>query len=87
VFQFDPESRESYFVTQLPVGVQDHIWLDDARLLLGSGNKLYLYDPYRDDKWLEVADFTKNGVKNITRMAISPDRKHLALVAEPTVND
>lgn len=87
VFQFEPPSRESFFVVQLPVGVQDHVWLDDTRLLIGSGSKLFLYDPFRTDKWMEVADLSPSGLENITRMAVSPDRKHLALVAETVDND
>jgi hypothetical protein len=87
VFQFEPSTGESFFVVQLPVGVQDHVWLDDTSILIGSGSKLFLYDPFREDKWLEVADLSSSGLENITRIAISPDRKHLALVAETVDND
>jgi hypothetical protein len=83
IYQFDFETKESYFVVQLPVGVQDHIWIDESRLLLGSGTKLFLYDLFGNGFWKEVADFSEQGISNINRMAISPNGKHLALVAQP----
>ena len=83
VYQFDMESGESFFVTQLPIGIQDHIWLDDSRILIGSNDRLYLYDPYDDGNWKEVANLSEYGLKEITRLALSPDRTKLALAAEP----
>ena len=83
IFQLDIKDGESYFVCQLPVGVQDHCWLDDSKLLLGSNYKLYLYDLFGSDKWEEVADLSAYKLQNISRITISPNGKKLALVAEP----
>lgn len=83
IYQYDMERQESFFVTELPIGIQDHIWLDDARILIGSGERLYLYDPFEGDEWREVGNLSAKGFKNITRLAISPDGKHIALSAEP----
>lgn len=83
IYQLDMETRESFFVTQLPIGIQDHIWLDDSKLLCGSGERLYLYDLFEKGAWKEVADLSEYDIKDITRLALSPDRKRLALVAEP----
>ncbi|MBX2829145.1 MAG: nuclear transport factor 2 family protein [Flavobacteriaceae bacterium] len=82
IYQLDMESRESFFVTQLPIGVQDHIWLDGAKLLIGSGNKLFLYDLFGNGDWKQVADLSNYKIENITRMAVSPSGKKLALAAE-----
>jgi len=83
IYQLDMETRESFFVTQLPIGIQDHIWMDDSKLLCGSGSKLYLYDLFGKGAWEEVADLSAYNIKDITRLALSPDGKRLALVAEP----
>jgi len=83
IYQLDIETRESFFVAQLPIGIQDHIWIDDAKLLCGSGERLYLYDFFGKGAWEEVADLSAYNIKNITRLALSPDGKRLALVAEP----
>lgn len=82
VFLLEMETRESYFVCQLPIGIQDFTWLNDAQMLLGSGNKLYLYDTLGTSEWTEVA-VLEHGFSNITRLAVSPDGKRLAVVAEP----
>tara|TARA_R110002072_G_scaffold23949_2_gene81969 strand:+ start:79590 stop:81122 length:1533 start_codon:yes stop_codon:yes gene_type:complete len=85
VFQLDIKDGESYFVCQLPVGIQDHCWIDDTRLLLGSNDKLFMYDLFGKDKWEEVADLSEFNLKNISRITVSANGKKLALVAEPAV--
>jgi hypothetical protein len=85
VYQLDMDSFESFFVAQLPIGVQDHAWLNETTLLAGSGNKLYLYDLFGDGYWQKVADLSGNGIDDITRLSISPDGSKLALVALPVV--
>jgi Tol biopolymer transport system component len=76
------KAEETYFVCQLPVGIQDHTWIDATTLLLGSGSKLYVYDLFGSGEWVEVADLSANSVQNITRISVSPDGKRIALVAE-----
>ena len=85
IYQLEMETFESFFITQLPIGVQDHIWLNDTKLLLGSGSKLYIYDLYEGGDWKEVADLSEYKITDITRLASSPDEKHLALVAMPAM--
>lgn len=82
VYQLDMADKESYFICQLPVGIQDHCWLDESKLLLGSGSKLYLYDLYGNGDWVEVADLASYKLQNITRITVSQDGKKLALVSE-----
>ncbi|MGJ8666323.1 MAG: hypothetical protein ACSHW7_08160 [Patiriisocius sp.] len=77
------EDGESYFVCQLPIGIQDHCWLSDTKLLLGSGSKLHVYDLFeKPQEWKEVADLSNFNISEITRITVSPDGKKLALVAE-----
>ncbi len=87
IYQFDIDDRESYFVCQLPIGIQDHIWLDESRLLIGSGSQLFLYDLFGKGEWKPIADLKDKHIANISRLAISPDKKSLALVAESTQTD
>jgi len=75
------KAEDTYFVCQLPVGIQDHTWIDATTLLLGSGSKLYLYDLFGPGEWKEVADLSANNIDNITRITISPDGKHIAIAA------
>ncbi len=87
IYQLDMESLESFFVCQLPIGIQDHIWLDDSRLLLGSGDKLFLYDLFGNGEWKMVADLPDYNLNEITRLAVSPNGKKLAFAAETIGKD
>ena len=82
LYLLDMDSYESFFVTEMPIGIQDYVWLNDTQILIGSGNKLYMYDTLGDSEWTRVASLEEYGLKNITRMAISPNGKKLAIVAE-----
>jgi len=82
LYMLDMDSYESFFVTELPIGIRDYVWLNDTQILVGSGNKLYMYDTLGDSEWTRVASLEEYGLKNITRMAVSPNGKKLALVAE-----
>jgi hypothetical protein len=84
IFQFAiQENFESFFVCQLPVGVLDFAFLDETKYIIGSRDKLYVYDLFGSGDWKEIADLSAYKIKNITRLVVSPDRTKLALVAEP----
>ncbi len=82
IFQLDMNSLESFFVAELPIGIQDHIWLDESKLLIGSRDKLFMLDLFGNGDWKQVADLSEYNIKEITRLAINPDRTKLAIVAE-----
>jgi hypothetical protein len=83
LYLLDMESLDSFFVCQLPIGIQDYVWLNNSQILIGSGTKIFMYDTFLNADWQEVADLSGSPFKEITRMAVSPDEKKLALVAEP----
>lgn len=62
-------------------GAQDYAWTPDGVLIMGSGSTLYALDPLTDTSWREVADLQDAGIENITRIAISPDGRRIAVVA------
>jgi hypothetical protein len=51
-------------------------------ILASSGSKL-LYWHRWDRAMANAADFSESGIGNITRLAVSPDKKWLAFVAIP----
>lgn len=61
---------------------EDMCWLPDGTMLMGKDNVLYTYNPNKDADWTEVASLKNYGITNITRLAVSPDGKKLALVGE-----
>lgn len=60
------------FVETLP-GVEDYAWYNGA-LLMGKDSKLFATRPFAGQKWTEIGDFSKAGIKRITRIAVSGNR-------------
>ncbi len=82
LYLLDFKTLESYFVCTLPIGIEDYTWLNQNQIILGSRSKLFIYDLLISNEWEEIADLSKMGIKNVTRLAVSPSGKKLALAAE-----
>lgn len=62
-------------------GSEDYAWMPDGTILMGQGAKLFRFDPYHEkEKWIEVHDFGDQGLRSISRIAVSPFQDRLALV-------
>lgn len=83
VYLLDMETMESFFVTQLPIGVNDYAWLDDARIVVGSNSSLFVYDTFDKKDWEKLVDLDSNVITDITRIAVSPSGGRIALVGIP----
>jgi hypothetical protein len=81
IYLLDMKTYESFFVTTLPIGVQDYAWLDESRILIGSRNSLFIYDTFDQTGWEKMAQLEAQGLDVISRIAVSPDGKTLALAA------
>lgn len=62
-------------------GSEDLTVLHNEVLLMAQGSKLYKYDLWKDKIWTEVADLSSYGINNITRLTVSADGTHLAVVS------
>lgn len=62
-----------------------HAWMPDVMLITASGSVLQRWNAQlgAGSAWLPVADLRPYGVKNVSRLAVSPDGAWLAFVAEP----
>lgn len=70
------------FVTKLPDGSQDFARDDQGQLWTGVGSKLYRWSS-QQAQWRMAADLSAYRIRNITRLAIHPASRRLALVAAP----
>ncbi len=77
---FDLGTRSvATFIKTFP-GVEDYAWTPKGVLLMANGSKLFARTK-SDWAWVEIADFSNLGLKNISRLAVSPKGDRIALVA------
>jgi len=77
----DVKTRKITPIIKTLTGSEDFAETRDGALLMAKGSKLFKYNPARDKDWQEVADFSKEGITSITRLALSPDGDRIAFVA------
>jgi len=80
VVQWPANSRRAEVA--LPRRGEDFTWVTRDLILASSGSKL-LYWHRGMAAMVDAADFSPAGLTNITRLAVSPDRQWLAIVAVP----
>jgi len=61
-------------------GSEDITLLNNGTLIMANGSKLFKFDESKDKEWIEVGDLSSTGITKITRIAISPDQKRIAVV-------
>lgn len=61
-------------------GSEDYAWTPSGSLLMGQGSALYGLDPAAGGEWTLLADLADEGIEDITRIAVSPDGRYIALV-------
>ena len=77
----DVKTRKISPIIKMLTGSEYFVWSRAGALLMAQGSKLFEYDPASDKDWQEVADFSKEGINQITRLAVSPKGDRLAFVA------
>ncbi len=64
-------------------GGEFHAWMPNGTLLQGSGSMIWAW---LDDEWTAVGDFGVVG-QQVSRLAVAPDGRTIAVVAEPLAGD
>ena len=82
--EFDLRTHTSASLTATVPGVEDYAWLPSGMLLMAKDSKMFSLVPLRGKNWEEIGDFSKAGLKGITRIAISPRGDRIAIVARGT---
>jgi hypothetical protein len=67
-------------VTALPPGADFVFWLDANRIVSAAGSKILLWERSKKS-WTTIGDLGSAGISGLSRLAVSPDRKWLAFVA------
>lgn len=71
--------RLEHLIEALP-GNEFHAWAPQGVLLTAEGSRLFAWRP-GEARWREVADVAASGIRQISRLAVDPGGRLLALVA------
>ena len=82
VKEYDPKSQQTRDLIALFPETEDCVWTPSGILITTKGSKVYSWNPSQDKEWKEVADLAPAGLLKITRIAVSPNEKWIAFVAE-----
>lgn len=69
---------QSTAVISCIAGSGDYAVTSNGTILMGSGSKLYQYNPAVDSTWKEIDDLSEDGINKISRLAVS--RNRLAII-------
>lgn len=82
ILSLNPITGESKKITNTYGKEEDICWLDENTIITGAGKKLLTKDIGSEDGWEPIIEFDQEEINNISRIAISPNHKRLAFVAE-----
>ena len=78
---YSPSENSTTPITEMLVGSEDMAWSSKLGIIfMGSGSKLYTYNPETGNGWKEIADLQELGLSGITRVAVSPNDEKIAIV-------
>lgn len=78
----DPKTGETQLITSIPKGISDMCWLPEGGFLLPKKNVIIKFseDLKQEPLVIDLSEFKE--IYTISRMAVSPNGKYLALVSE-----
>ena len=83
ILSLDPITGESKKITNTYDKEEDICWLNENTIITGAGKKLLMLDiDSENPDWETIIEFPQEEINNISRIAISPNGKRLAFVAE-----
>ncbi len=81
IMRMDVNGDKGYQIIPTRKGCEDMIWIGANEILMSDANRLMSWTAKEVDTWTEMAAFEDPGLQAITRMALSPDLKWLAIVS------
>jgi hypothetical protein len=79
--KFNSQTKATSNVTATLPGKDDLAWLPDGKIVMSDGTKIFFNQPGKNTTWTDVTVSSGAEVlKGVTRLAVSPDGKKLAVV-------
>jgi dipeptidyl aminopeptidase/acylaminoacyl peptidase len=84
----DATSRETSQLAPLPPGVEDYVWTPRGEIVTSDGARsILVWQPKRAEPnyavWRSIGAIDSTIAGKITRLAVSPNGRYIAIVAEP----
>jgi len=80
--ELDPATKQTTTLTPTVEGSEDLAWTPDGAIVMAQKGQVFLWRPSAAASWTEIADLTRQGVENITRLTVSPDGRWIAIVSQ-----
>jgi hypothetical protein len=77
---YNPDNRAIRPLVQPLASTNDYCWTPTGSILMAKGAEIFEFNPASDSDWRLRQDLSSFGLKKISRMAMSPDGKHIAIV-------
>lgn len=81
IMRIDPNVGKAYEIIPTRPGCEDMIWIGPNEIMMSDKNRLMAWAARDVETWTEMAAFKEPGLQAITRMALSPDLRWLAIVS------
>lgn len=78
IARVDPGTNSIERLVRTRPGQEDYAWMPDGSLLMAEANTLHRWKPRGD--WEAATTFSDPGLARVSRLAVSPDGKWLAVV-------
>ncbi|MEN8186995.1 MAG: hypothetical protein ABFR05_07695 [Bacteroidota bacterium] len=82
IYAINPVTSESVYIVDAVEGSEDMVWTPQGSILMGKDDKIFKFRSNKDNEWTQILIDSDIVLKNITRMAVSPDGKKIAIVVE-----
>jgi len=86
LMSFDLDELEAENLFNMMPNVEDMVWYEDDCAFSGKGNRIFAHKVRKRGDWELIANLEKLGITNVTRMAISPNKKKIAIVGQFTLD-
>ncbi len=87
ITEYDPTTGESTPIAPLLTGNEFYAWTPGGAIIMGQGSKLFRWDRGGPQEWSEVVDLETAGILGISRIALSPEGRWIAVVGQDSGED
>ncbi|MFD1316063.1 hypothetical protein [Namhaeicola litoreus] len=81
IYRVHPKTNKLEYIVDALEGSEDLAFTNNRTIFMAKGNQIFKFRPEQDKDWMPVKINSDIGLKNITRLTISPDGTKMAVVA------